>query len=350
MVTDRLQFDNEFYYTKYPDVLEAVKDGAFRNGEDHYKKHGKAEGREVNYKSELEIVIDKSNKGWSNHLTLKGYKEPEKIHIPLNMVEVPEMFQPVQKVEYPIGNKTPFERYFTEKYKELKPNTFRHYLPIHWTAYYVNNGYGKDKGELQSYLETLDRNLKYFTVVQYDDGILEDLSSIDCLVYASGCKKPGYYPIPLLSQPINNNPQTQIDKDILISFSGANTHPIRERMVKAIDNPFVKLESMPIKQYYDILKRSIFALCPRGYGVTSFRMFEAMAFGCIPIYVSDEFWEPFNLPFEYSIKVHESEIDNITEMLEGINIEEMQAKVKYYYENYFVYSQAVNTIFKTLTI
>ena len=351
MVNKSILFDNQFYYNLYPDVYGAVLEGSFANGFQHYNEHGKREGRQARFKDELEYKIDNVNEGWSNHLTLKGYKEPEKIHIPLNMIEVPEEYQPIQNVVYPSGNQIPFERYFTQKYKELKPNTFRRYLPIHWTACYVNNGYGKDKGELQTFLNSLDKSLKYFTIIQYDDGILEDVSGLDILVYSMGCKRPGYYPLPLISQPINNNYHELVDKDILMSFFGANTHKIRQSIVNELNNNFVKLESKPIEQYYDILKRSAFALCPRGYGITSFRLFEAMAFNCIPVYISDDFLEPFNLPMsEYCIKILPDQIKDIPDILSKVDVPAMQAKVKEYYENYFVYSQCFNSIIKTLTV
>jgi hypothetical protein len=38
---------------------------------------------------------------------------------------------------------------------------------------------------------------------------------------------------------------------------------------------------------------SVFALCPRGYGPTSFRLYEAMQMGCVPVYITDQAWLPF---------------------------------------------------------
>jgi hypothetical protein len=45
------------------------------------------------------------------------------------------------------------------------------------------------------------------------------------------------------------------------------------------------------------MARSIFALCPRGYGKSSFRIMEAIHFGAIPVYISDEFVTPYHSPF-----------------------------------------------------
>ena len=353
MIPESKLFDNEFYYNLYPDVKLAVENKCFTNGYDHFNQYGRNEGRKYKLNDEIETAIDEVNPNWSKHLTLKGYKEPEKQIIKLNIVDVPDTFKPVQNIEYPSGNKLPFERYFEQKFNELKPETFRVYLPIHWTAYYVNNEYGSHKSSikyLQKFIDSLDKSLQYFTIIQYDDGILNDVSGIDLLVYSMGCKKAGYYPIPLISQPINNSPTEIHQKNILFSFFGANTHPVREKLVKTLGNEFVKLESIPINDYYDILKMTTFALCPRGYGITSFRMFEAMAFGCIPVYISDDFWEPFNLPFtEYGMKITSEQIDDIPYYFSTIDVPDMQKKGKYYYENFFVYSSCFESIIKTLT-
>jgi hypothetical protein len=80
-------------------------------------------------------------------------------------------------------------------------------------------------------------------------------------------------------------------------------------------------------------------------------MFEAMAYGCVPVYVSDTFLEPFNLPFEkYGIKVKPEMITKIPEILKKADFENLQKNAIEIYNNYFVYSQAFNNIIKTLTI
>lgn len=78
-------------------------------------------------------------------------------------------------------------------------------------------------------------------------------------------------------------------------------------------------------------------------------MFEAMAIGCVPVYISDDFWEPFNIPFDYGIKITEAEIKNIPEILANSSFEKLSAQSKLVYEKYFVYSQCFNQIVNTLT-
>ena len=95
------------------------------------------------------------------------------------------------------------------------------------------------------------------------------------------------------------------DRPILASFIGnINTHIIRQHMKKVLaKQPRFVIEFGNYKEegdtdrFTDLMKNSIFALCPRGVGSTSFRLAEAMQFGCIPVYISDT----FSLPFEDKI-------------------------------------------------
>lgn len=355
-IKEEIVFNEEDYLLMYPDVAAAITKGWFKTGYEHYVKYGKKEGRRFNLNQKLDEYIDSKNPSWSNHLTLKGYKEKPRVPSDkLNMVDVPEEFKQVQSVEYPQGNKIPFERYFEGYFIENRPETLRKYLPIHWTSYYVNNKYGTDKealSKLQDFINTLPKDEKYFTIIQYDDGILNDISGLDIIVYSMGCNKPGYYPIPLLSYPLCASPFEIGKKDILYSFIGANTHPIRVQLEKELSgkpNSRVTLGNTTYERYIDNLKRSVFCLAPRGYGVTSFRLYEGMTLGCIPIYISDEFWEPFNLPFtEYGIKIRPEEIKDIPKILDSVDVLSMQYKVEEYYKKYFVYSSCADNIVKTL--
>lgn len=165
---------------------------------------------------------------------------------------VPDEFKPIQKIIYPEGNTLPFERFFEKEFDLREPGTNRIYLPVHWTAYYVNNGYGQNQtaiDTLQRFIDELPKH-KYFTIVQYDDGILNDVSNLDLVVYASGSNKPGYYPIPLISMPLCVDDYHIFIKDIRFSFCGMNTHRLRGKMVKKLNNPHVTFDQLPINEYY----------------------------------------------------------------------------------------------------
>lgn len=220
---------------------------------------------------------------------------------------VPKIFRPESNVQYPHGNTPMFEQWYFENHTEHSP-LHRQYLPVFWTPYYVNNNYGKDKKsitELQKFIDRLDPEKKYYTIVQYDDGILNDLSRLDIKVFAMSGPRIDY-PLPLLCHP---HPYTFHNKrDLLCNFIGRNTHPVRKELLKEFGNPpdcFISTLSHTVKEYCEIMSRSVFTLCPRGYGKTSFRICEALQYGSIPVYISDSFIIPHDEDFaDYGVIIN----------------------------------------------
>lgn len=242
------------------------------------------------------------------------------------MIDVPIQFRPHIKVEYPAHNKLIFEEwYFNNRIPWTAHD--RHYLPVFWCSYQVNNNYGKNKEaivNLQNFVDTLDRSLKYYTITQYDDGPLVDFKDLDIKVFGSGGGRINS-PIALLTapHPFDIRPQ----KKHFCSFAGSNTHPIREELYKKYGNKYVFKSSLPIKQYCELMAQSIFALCPRGYGLTSFRICEALQYSVIPVYISDRHIIPYGRDFnEYGVLVYSSEIDRLEDILKGFSQADIQSK------------------------
>jgi len=328
-----MDFNEKDYLKMYQDVQEAVNLGFFASGLEHYEKHGKKEGRKPCKPIDSSRCLEYSTKK--------------------NIHETPDQFRKASSIIYPIGNNVPFERYYYEFINNYNLFSYRTYLPIFWTEYYLRANYGGNKdmvSELQRFIDKLPKEKKYYTIVQYDDGILNDISGLDIIVYSMGCKKPGYYPIPLLSEKENTREATHPVKDIKYSFNGADTHKIRKALVNTIKSKDVTFEKVDYDRYTDILKRSIFALCPRGYGIASFRMFEAMSYSCIPVYISDEFWEPFNIPFEtYGVKITENQIPDLDKILDTVDVDDMVRRGNDVYNRFFIYSMCAMEIVKTLS-
>src|SRR5687768_8872764 len=178
---------------------------------------------------------------------------------------VPEEFLNRIKAEHPPGNKPIFEEWFFDN-RDVSPPHNRIYLPIFWTSFYVNNNYGNDeqaKQRLQYYLDHLDASKKYYTLLQYDDGVLNDVSGLDIKVFGSGGGRIDF-PIPLICHP---HPYTfDIRCDVFASFAGSMTHPIRRKMVQNFRHRYkIHMKHLPIKDYCELMARSIFSLAPRGY-------------------------------------------------------------------------------------
>ena len=150
------------------------------------------------------------------------------------MIHIPEEFTPTINTIYPWENDIIFEDWVSH---EHIPNTERHYLPIQWTAYHVNNNYGNNpvaRKQLQDYVDKLPKDLKYWTICQYDDGVMTDFKDLDILVFSMS-KKTGVE-IPLLCKP--HSYEWNHSKSIFASFIGTHTHPIRENVFNIQNKDF----------------------------------------------------------------------------------------------------------------
>lgn len=270
---------------------------------------------------------------------------------------ISEEFRPRNILEYPPSNKQTFEEYFYDEYMNNNTKTDRIYIPVFWTNYYISKNYGKgDLSKLQEILDNLDRDNKYFTIIQYDDNILNDLKDLDILIFTQG----GYgnyknksYVIPLNCQ--GNYNHIDLKKDIFASFVGRQTHPIRNLIFNEFKNKegYFISDSIDYNSYKDVMSKSLFSLCPRGYGLTSFRICESLQVGSIPVYIYDEEFIPFKDEFEFNkigVLIKESEIQYIDEILisNKNNIEMFNKNREDIYYKYFEYNGVFKNILKKL--
>lgn len=243
------------------------------------------------------------------------------------MVNVPEKFRPHINVAYPEGNDLIFEEWFYHNFEE---ETTREYLPVFWTSFHVNNGYGRDRRlikELQLFVNSIDKSKQYFTIIQYDSGPLVNLPPNIKVFAMSGPRID--YPLPLICKPHSYNWNNET-RWLIASFVGRLTHPIRHKMVKALKGtPLVEIDTKikSTSEYCKITAQSVFALCPRGFGETSFRICEALQYGAIPVYISDEFIIPHNHDFnDYGVLIDAKEVSRVHEILSQIPESEVRRK------------------------
>jgi len=269
------------------------------------------------------------------------------------MISINDKFRPRNIITYPPENNMIFEEFFYDKYIKNTPKINRLYLPIFWTNYYISKNYGNDNlSELQYLLDSLDRSKKYFTIVQYDDNILNELRDLEILIFAQGgygkYKKKSYeIPLNCICSFVENN-----KKDIFASFVGRNTHSIRNEMFAILRNSpkFILSESLNYNEFKNIMTRSIFSLCPRGYGLTSFRIYESLCAGSIPVYIYDEPFIPFKNKFDFQdigILIDSSKINNIENILQiktDDEIFKLQENGKKILNNYFNYEACFKII------
>lgn len=166
--------------------------------------------------------------------------------------------------------------------------------------------------------------------------------------------------IPLVSSTrhICSNTDNNECRKYLASFMGnIQIHPIRDQLQSIMSGrsdviirqgEYRNEEDM--KAFEKLMRETTFALCPRGYGTTSFRLTEAMEFGCIPVYISDVFSIPFPDQIkqsDYCLLVTPSEISGLYEKLKAIpqtEIERMRMNIKSLYKQYFTIEGCSATI------
>jgi FkbM family methyltransferase len=262
-----------------------------------------------------------TNWGWGDAFYIRKQREMN------NAVQVPDHFRPKHPIVYPGDNDPDFERWFFENYKGSEGRT---YLPIQWTAFYCKNGYGRQPGPisiLQKFIDDLDRSKKYFTICQFDDGILNNLEGLDIKVFSmSG--KPMDYALPLLCQP--HKPVPEQERILFASFVGRNTHPIRAELLKMRHHNWLITDKVQkMTEYCNTIAKSIFTLCPRGYGCSSFRILESIQFGSVPVYISDNFVEPHGIDFNlYGVKVTPDQLPILHKILADVDIKQKQVMIK----------------------
>jgi hypothetical protein len=255
------------------------------------------------------------------------------------------------------------EEYFYDKYKDSN----REYIDIFWTNLYCNKDYlNSDIIDIQKALSELDPNKKYFTVCQHDDGPKENLPE-DTLIFSAGGRRThgNIIPIPLICSPIPKELiGSYIKKDLFASFVGSLTHNIREKLYYELKdkegysyNMCNWSNTVPqenLKYFIDISLRSKFVLCPRGYGPTSFRLYEAFQLNSVPVYISDIHYLPWvdELNWaEFCVIINEEDISNIDTILKSISDEDynkMLIKGATIYNEYFSLSGVYSNIMKRL--
>lgn len=226
-----------------------------------------------------------------------------------NIVDTPlEFTDPKQFFGYPPYNKSEnFELFFYKSFLKENLRTQLTYIPIQWTNLHIQNNYGDNLSKLVNFIDTnIDASSDYFSVVQYAGGPLVDVKN--SLLFSQGGifdinkKYNNHLPLPLITK--NKLKNENHKKVFKASYSGRYTHKIRKKMHKNLigigDIKVINLDSMSsdftdrqFESYRDLISSSYFSLCPRGYGPTSFRLYESISLGSVPIYISDDFFLPF---------------------------------------------------------
>lgn len=236
-------------------------------------------------------------------------------------------------------------------------------IPVFWTNVYIT---GKNQELLQPYLNFLPKDKKYFTVSQHDDAIQEQLPPNTISFTAGG--RAGGVPIPLVCSSIPKKYISDtVTKDIECSFVGSisSQSELRVNLYKNLQNkpgfyfsqPRWWTPSVPNEkfiEFIDITQRSWFSLAPRGYGLQSFRFFEILQLGSIPVFIYNPEWFPFNDVLDwstFSVCIPEKDIPKIPEILKTYTTEQKVELIKTgykVYKNYFTFKKISEQILRIL--
>jgi Exostosin family len=155
---------------------------------------------------------------------------------------------------------------------------------------------------------------------------------------------------------------TDTEQKFLFSFLGrVATHPIRKRveMLNKASTPCLDIEDGPkyfrsfdySKTYVDLMKQSKFVLCPRGFGVSSIRIFEAMSLGRVPVIISGQWQPPPGIRWsECCVVIREDEIARIPAILNELhgNAGSMGRRAREFYEENFAPNVFIDRLLKKL--
>lgn len=175
----------------------------------------------------------------------------------------------------------------------------------------------------------ISENLRRIIVVNYDDV---------CLGFFPGCYVglpqsrffPGLHKAISWPHEYNRfaaNGAHECTPSFLFSFCGTRSSPVRDRIFFTLkSNPVGHIVDVPTrfhehsdeqKQcYITQLLNSHFILCPRGWGTSSFRLYEAMQVGRCPVIISDDWVPQEGIDWErFSIRIAERNVSSIPYIL-----------------------------------
>jgi hypothetical protein len=186
-------------------------------------------------------------------------------------------------------------------------------------------------------------------VCTHDDAPSEELPPNTVVFGAGGNSNRINVPIPLICGPhvgLGDHLRT-----IPLSFVGSLTHMVRRDLALALNGkPGVylnitewsdQISNDRIDLFKRVTERSIFSLCPRGYGATSYRLYEAMQIGAIPIYVSDKHLLPWSDILDWNdfcVLLTPDQIPNIHQIVhefQGSRVRRMQDALLNVWEDNF---------------
>jgi len=258
-----------------------------------------------------------------------------------------------------------FERSFDHEVTRQRIEFKRDYLVGYWTDYMEEKVRGKHnkkragqqwhrrRAMMRVMLDELP-DTPMFTVVQHDDGMYHPWPKNLTVFGAGGV---GDVSVPLLMPTVKPDHD---DRQILqrVAFMGKTRGPnnrfgVRQAMLEAFaDRP--EFTNVPVSSYSDycfLIRHSAFTMCPAGYGLTSFRLYETLALGSVPVYIHNGTpWLPFQDRLDWdelAVLVAPKQIHELPDRLDAITErrrQEMLANIRTEFEEHFTMPGVVRRV------
>lgn len=266
----------------------------------------------------------------------------------MNIIEFPDNYKPKLSVKYPpfmIGDHIEEHFYY---YNKKKKSYLRTYLlgifikNILGYNYFNQDNYNRRK--LQRQFNKLTNSQDVYCILHEDDDPIHHSKRLfidvpdKTIIFGASY---GDIPIPLLYDDgglFESKERTPIEnKKYLCSFIGANSHAVRTKMqeyISGIPDFYSSLdkwkEDVSIDKQNEFIEVSLdskFGLAPRGNGRGSFRFYELLKLGVIPIYIWDDIeWLPYKEYIDYSafsISININDIHTLELLLKSISNEKI---------------------------
>lgn len=232
-----------------------------------------------------------------------------------------------------------------------------HYLPVFWTRFWRYHDHGRiGYTELRDIVNVaLIDDKKTFTLCQYANGTFIDIGSVKA--FYSSRVLPDGMDMPLLCSE-HKVSSLSTEKKYKASFVGRFlTHEIRQELYDRFSEEkkfFIKDGFFSTEFFVNNIMESYVSLCPRGYGGGSYRFFESMQLGVVPMLIGDIDVRPFKTQLDWdSFSFYARNVDEAETILDSCTEEKflsMGLKAKEAWYNQLKYGKWCRYVFNELEV